>query len=242
MAVSRDAEALEFRKRMSRPACCEIGTNNMTNMTRGQFLCLFLVAGISSICLAGDATEDDEGFVSIFNGKDFSGWVSMGNMAGWQIKDGKIRSEGETGGYWLRAEDKYHNYILKVDWKISKGGNSGVYIRSAKEGIPWETGYEVQISNAPRDDLHCTGSLYGHAAVDPRPDETPDKWHTFELRCEGNHITVTSDGVKCISFDQSTADKSKDKALEGYIGLQDAHASRGHYVEYRNIRIKVLDK
>ena len=72
MAVSRDAEALEFRKRMSRPACCEIGTNNMTNMTRGQFLCLFLVAGISLICLAGDATEDDEGFVSIFNGNTFA--------------------------------------------------------------------------------------------------------------------------------------------------------------------------
>jgi hypothetical protein len=211
-------------------------------MKHVQLLCLLSALGISAFCFADDAVKDDEGFVSLFNGKDFSGWVSMGKMEGWQIKDGIIRSEGATGGYWLRAEKQYRNFIWKVDWKVSKGGNSGVYIRSAKEGIPWDTGYEVQISNEPRDDLHCTGSLYGHAAVNPRPDETSDKWHTFELRCEGSHITIISDGVKCVSFEQSQADKSKDKPLEGYIGLQDAHAPAGHYVEYRNIRIKVLDK
>jgi hypothetical protein len=184
----------------------------------------------------------DKGFVSLFNGKDFSGWVSMGKQEAWQIKNGRIRSDGESGGFWLRSEKKYRNFIWKVDWKISPGGNSGVYLRSAKKDLPWETGYEVQISNDPRDDLHCTGSLYGHAAVNPRPDETPDKWHTFQMRCEDAHITVTCDGVQCVDFDQSKADLSKHKPLEGYIGLQDAHGSKGNYVEYRNIKIKVLDK
>jgi len=233
---------------MSMPSARDGKRNN--HMKRGQLICLLLVAAIPSICLADvvekdaekDPKKDPEGFVSLFNGKDFSGWVSMGKKEGWQIKNGRIHSDGDAGGYWLRSEKKYRNFIWKVDWKISKGGNSGVYIRSAKKGVPWETGYEVQISNAPRDDLHCTGSLYGHAAVEPRPDESADKWHTFEMRCEETHITVKCDGVRCVAFDQSKADNSKNKPLEGYIGLQDAHGSKEHYVEYRNIKIKVLDK
>jgi len=185
--------------------------------------------------------QDNDGFVSLFNGKDFSGWVIMGKKEGWQIKDGVIHSDAATGGNWLRSEKQYENFILKVDWRISKGGNSGVFIRSAEKGAPWTTGYEVQISNAPRDDSHCTGSLYGYAAVNPRPDESADKWHTFEIHCKGKQITVLADSEKCIDYDQSKSEKTKNKPLKAYVGLQDAHASKGNYIQFRNVRIKVLD-
>jgi len=210
-------------------------------MKHVRFVCFLVAATSSGVCFADDAAKDHEGFVSLFNGRDFSSWVIMGDKKGWHIKDGRIHSDGDTGGFWLRSKKQYGNFIFKVDWKVSAGGNSGVYVRSAEKGNPWESGYEVQISNALRDDLHCTGSLYGHAAVNPRPDESADKWHTFEVRCEGARITVTCDGVECVDFDQSKAAKSKNKPLEGYIGLQDAHASKGHYIEYRNIRIKEFD-
>ena len=207
-----------------------------------------LVAVVVSTCglgFCGDKKGED-GFVPLFNGKNFDGWEIMGKKEGWAIKDGIIHSDGGRGGNWLRTKKQYNNFILKVEWKVSKGGNSGVFVRSDRDlelspdGLHLTIGYEVQISNAPRDDSHCTGSLYGFAAVKPRPDESADKWHRFEIRCQGDQITVKSDGVKCIDFDQSTNEKTKKKPLTGYIGLQDSHSPKGHYIQYRNIRIKTL--
>jgi hypothetical protein len=202
-----------------------------------------LVVMVASLVFAEDKKEQnkEEGFAPLFNGKDLDGWVVMGNKAGFQVKDGIIHSDGATGGNWLRTEKEYGDFVLKVEWRVSKNGNSGVFIRSAEKDAPWVTGYEVQISNEPRDDAHCTGSLYGYAAVKPRPDETADKWHTFEIHCKGPHITVIADGVKCIDFDQSKSEKTKDKPRKGYIGLQDSHSPKGHYIQYRNIRIKELN-
>ncbi len=208
---------------------------------------LVLLPALSALVLtnltvaADEPQKDKEGFVSLFNGKDFSGWVNMGQKAGWSIKDSVIHSAGETGGNWLRSEKQYKNFILKVEWRVSQGGNSGVFIRSAEKGLPWTTGYEVQITNAPRDDAHCTGSLYGYAAVNPRPDESHDTWHRFEIQCHNHHIRVLADGVKCVDFDQASTDKTKGKPLAGYIGLQDAHVPKGHYIEYRMVKLKELD-
>jgi len=185
-------------------------------------------------------TPADEGFVSLFNGKDLSHWVVMGKATSWKVQGGVIRSEGGSGGYWLRSKKRYEDFVFQVEWKISSGGNSGVYIRSAEEKNPWETGYEIQISNAPRDALHCTGALYGHFAVNPRPDESPNRWHTFEIHCRGTQLKVIADGVVCVEADQAQSATAKNKPLHGYVGLQDAHAPVGHYVEYRNVKIKEL--
>lgn len=196
------------------------------------------------------AEDKDDGFVPLFNGKNLEGWVVKGKAEGWQVKNGIIRSEGDKGGEWLRSAKEYGDYILKVDWKVSKDGNSGVFIRIPDKGSPWQNGYEVQISSAPRDDLHCTAALYGYAAVKPRPNEDADKWHTFEIHCIGTKIKVIADGVIVVDVDQTklTAPDEKGytdpktKPLKGYVGLQDSHAAAGSYIEFRNVRIKELPK
>ncbi len=196
------------------------------------------------------ADDKEDGFVSLFNGKGLDGWVIKGKAEGWQVKDGILRSEGAKGGDWLRSEKEYGDFILKLDWKVSKDGNSGVFLRVPDKGAPWQTGYECQISNAPRDEKHCTGALYGYAAVKPRPDETADKWHTFELHCVGPRIKVVADGITIVDVDQTklTAPDEKGytdpktKSLKGYIGLQDSHAPAGSYIEFRKVRIKELTR
>ncbi len=182
-----------------------------------------------------------DGFLNLFSGENLDGWTIMGDPEGWSVQDGIIRSEGLRGGDWLRFNESLSDFILKLDWKVSGNGNSGVYIRAAEEGRPWETGYEIQISNQPRDDLHCTCSLYGYAAVDPRPDESADTWHTFEIHAQGPRITVFSDGIKCAELDQSESEIAREKPLTGFVGIQDAHAGEGSYVEYRNIQLKLLE-
>lgn len=213
-----------------------------------QILCG--LAAVMFVLIAADlrGDEKDQGFVRLFNGKNLDGWVVKGKASGWQIKDGILRSDGATGGDWIRTTKEYGDFILKVDWKVSKGGNSGVFIRVPDKDAPWQNGYEVQISNAPRDDKHCTGALYGCAAVKPRPDETADKWHTFEIHCVGPRIKVIADGVTVVDVEQTKLptpqekgySDPKTKALRGYVGLQDSHAAAGTYIEYRNVMIKEL--
>lgn len=181
-------------------------------------------------------------YVTLFNGGSLNNWVMMGKPEGWSVVNGVIRSEGGKEGNWLRSVKEYENFILNLEYKVSPGGNSGVFIRCAQEGNPWETGYECQISNEqpPRDALHCTGSLYGYVAADPRPDETPDVWRSYEILCKSHRILVMVDGKKTVDVDQSQVEAIKNKPLRGYIGLQDSHTGEGMYVEYRNIRIREL--
>jgi sugar phosphate isomerase/epimerase/type 1 glutamine amidotransferase len=179
------------------------------------------------------------GFVPLLNGKDFKDWTIMGDAKGFWFTDGILRSESNKGGLWMRTNRKYGDFILRVEWRVGKDGNSGVFVRSAAEGYPWVTGSEIQISNEPRDIAHCTGSLYGTAAVDPRPDESADVWHEFEIRCQGYHYQVFADNIPIVDVDARTIPELKAKPLEGYIGLQDSH-NRQAYVEYRNVLIKEL--
>lgn len=181
-------------------------------------------------------------YVSLFNGKNLEGWVVMGKSEGWSVVDGVIRSEGGKGGEWLRSQNEYGDFSLTLEYKVSPGGNSGVFLRCASQGNPWETGYECQISNEqpPRDDLHCTGTLYGYVQASPRPDETPDVWHTYEILCKGSRIIVFVDGRKTVDVDQSKVEAIQAKPLIGYIGLQDSHTGEGCSIEYRNISIRQL--
>ena len=190
------------------------------------------------------APDEAKGWVQLFNGKDLDGWEIMGDKAGWEILNGGvIRSDGAKGGNWLRyAKQEFGDFILRVEWRVSKDGNSGVFVRAKREGQPWVTGHEIQISNAPRDDAHCTGSLYGSVAVKPRPDESPGRWHAFEIRCEGEHFVVLSDGVKIIDATYAKHEALRSRPLRGCIGLQDAHAGPGKWIEWRNIRLKPLGK
>lgn len=185
---------------------------------------------------------DKDGFVSLFNGKNLDGWTVYDNPQGFTVKDGLIRSASGTGAGWLRTVRPYSDFVLKVEWRTNKNGNSGVFVRAPHSPDPWITGMEIQISNEPRDEKHCTGSIYGCVGVDPRPDETADKWHSFEISCIGNKVAILADGVQVVQADANSAPELKNKPLSGYIGLQDSHNPGDTWIEFRAIRIKDLSE
>jgi hypothetical protein len=212
---------------------------------------LSLVLGLNALA-ASSADElkqaskpDANGFIHLFNGENLEGWKIQGNPAGFTVVDGILRSEGERGGNWMYWEkSEFDDFELQVEWRLSEKGNSGVFIRVPTRGNPWTTGYEVQISSEqpPRDALHCTGSLYGYCAVDPRPDETPGVWRTFIIRAEGGKISVACDGKTVLDYEQSQSPNTRNKPLRGFIGIQDAHAGAGTWVEFRAIKIRPLTR
>lgn len=204
-----------------------------------SILAVLLCAG----CCTGSRRTCEKGFVELFNGKNLAGWCIVGDRQGFRVVDGVIRSDAGSGGHWMYYEAKqFGNFILQAEWRVSARGNSGIFIRAPREGNPWETAYEVQISceEPRRDELHCTGALYGYQAVSPRPDETPEKWRTYTITCRGNRITVFLDDLKVCELDQSTQDATRNKPLLGYVGVQDSHGPADTWVEYRSIRIKEL--
>jgi len=199
---------------------------------------------IQSIRWAAGRLPDtsDEGFVQLLNGKNFDGWKFMGDPKGyWFTPEGILRSESGKGGEWMRTEKEYGDYILRVEWRVGEGGNSGVFIRcnDKEHGYPWETGFEVQISNEPRDIAHCTGALYGVASVDPRPDESADVWHEFQIECRGPFIKIFADNIPVIDVDERTIPAMKGRQSRGYIGLQDSH-NPSSFIEYRKVAVKEI--
>lgn len=95
---------------------------------------------------------DSEGYIVIFNGKDFTGWRGYGkdHVPGkWTIEDGAIKFNGAGGG---EAQDgdggdiifthKFKNFELLLDWKVSKGGNSGIFFLAQEVSTTDEEGNE----------------------------------------------------------------------------------------------------
>lgn len=200
-----------------------------------------LVAVMLILSVAAFAADANDGFVPIFNGKDLTGWVVAGDPAGFSVVDGCLFSEGGKGGNWIHTARPYGNFVFRIEWMLSKTGNSGLMIR---EGTPGG-GFEVQLL-APwtpyRDDLHCTGSMYGFVPASPRPDETTLRWRRAEVRAEYKHVEAYIDGVRTSAADYAKVPGMENLALVGFVGMQDSHTGQGEWVKFRNIEIKDLDQ
>jgi len=190
--------------------------------------------------------EQAEGFVPLFNGKDMSGWLPSPART-WEVQDGVLVCTGEKGGPWIRTEKEYANFVLRLEYKISKGGNSGIFVRCAPKGRASRTGFEIQIlddcGKAPT--THSSGAIYDVEAAWKNMSKPAGEWNQVEITCDGPRIAVVINGEKVHDMnvdDEELNAKLKDelkvdkRRRKGHIGLQN-HGAR---VEFRNIRIKVL--
>lgn len=202
---------------------------------------IFALAVLFAISVLG-FSQGNEQFILLFNGKDLTGWSMPGETPGFEVIDGAMVAEPSNGSDIFTTEE-FANYIFRFEYLLSEVGNSGVLIRCTPEN-PWGTGVEVQLL-APwtpyRDDLHCTGSLYGHVAVTNRPDETTGVWHEMEIKCDRNFITISVDRKVVTTADIDAVESMKDKQLSGSIGFQSNHSKKGEFAQFRNIAVKNLD-
>jgi hypothetical protein len=200
------------------------------------------IQGCLLVILSFAASAQDAGkFIPLFNGKNLSGWT-MAKTGGFEVINGEMESRSYGAGTDIFTDKKYGNFILRLEFLLSKVGNSGVFIRM--DPVIKESGFEVQLL-APwtpyRDDLHCTGSMYGHVAVKNRPDETTGKWYRMEIVCDRNVITVSIDDKMVTVADIDTVKTMAGKPYTGFIGFQGNHSDKGEFVKLRNISIRNLD-
>jgi hypothetical protein len=186
-------------------------------------LCLgFLVC--ASLLAELPLKEAADGWIQLFDGESLFGWTAEG-AAQWKVAGGVLTFDAGQQG-WLRSDSVFADYILKMDFRTRKGGNSGVFVRSARTGLPHETGYEVQIwDDNPK---FPTGSLVNHVPAKKAAIKA-DQWNAYEIRIEGDRFQVTLNGKKILD-----AHDAKSKA--GHIGLQ----ANKDKIEFRNIKLKPL--
>ncbi len=182
---------------------------------------------------------DDNEFTYLFDGRSMDGWHMAGLGKFVLLKDDKsLRSEGGMGLLWY-AKKKYKDFILKVDWKVSRrNDNSGIFIRfSDPDNDPWiavNIGYEIQIDDLAIPDgnpIHKTGAIYNFAIpLNTQASKPVGQWNTFDIEATGQTYRVILNGEKVIP------EFTGNRLTEGYIGIQNHDADSR--VSFKNIRIK----
>jgi hypothetical protein len=208
-------------------------------------VCLAALAGVP---LAAADKDAEEGFVPLFNGKDLSGWKQYASTKDvWLAEDSLIVCKGDGGG-WLGTERDYADFVLRLEYRLTAAGNSGVYIRAPEAGHISRVGMEIQIlddnhpSYAKLDFYQYTGSIYHIVAPTRRVGKPAGEWNAMEIRALGRQVVVVHNGKKIVDADLDACLKDEAVAKEhpglkrttGRIGLQ-SHSER---VEFRNLRLK----
>jgi hypothetical protein len=215
-------------------------------MNRSALL-LLLAIGCSS-----SPKTDADGFVPLFNGKDFTGWKQV-NCAPetFRVEDGIIISTGKPTGV-MRTERMYENYVIELDWMhMKKGGNAGLFVHSGAfpaKGTPFTKGHEIQVLDGDSPDGVWTGhgDVFSIHGATFEPDRAhPKGW----MRClpsekranpfgQWNHyrVTVNDGAIKLEVNGKEVSGGTKCKPRKGYICLE----SEGSECRFKNIRIKEL--
>lgn len=210
-------------------------------MRSGLSIGVFLFAFPVSHC------QESDTFVPLFNGKDLEGWEVRGSRADqekWAFKDGVLYAK--AGGGWIGTKKMYGDFVLKVEWKIFDGGNSGVFLRvpdvKSKES-PSALGMEIQIldDNSPKykglKPYQFCGGLYHFQGPSKKMFKGAGQWNAYEITCKGDLIQVVFNGEKVIDADASKDAVLNKRPRRGFIGLQNHNSG----VEFKNVMIKTLE-
>jgi len=214
------------------------------------------------------AQETTDGVILLFDGKSTDQWRGYNKTdfpKGWNIEDNAIHcigsGKGEAGqGGDIITKEKYKNFELTLEWKISEGGNSGIfYLAQEIPGMEiYKSAPEMQVlDNAKHPDAKLgvdgnrqAGSLYDLISAKPQNAKPAGEWNTVKIMVFKGTVVHYQNGEKVLEYHLWTDDWKKmcanskfkdfknfvDPATEGFIGLQD----HGDDVWYRNIKIKNL--
>lgn len=224
---------------------------------RPATLCLVLLAAPAAA--ADNELTDKEkadGWKLLFDGKTLDGWMtSSGKPSKTPVEDGTLNPH-KCGGYMLVHQEKWGDFVLSLDFKISKKCNSGVFVRtSSLTPRPGKdvgfNGIEVAIDDTTAAGFTDTGAIYDLARPAKNAMKPAGEWNRLVVTCDGARIAVAMNGetVTRADLDQFTRPNVrpdgtphkfdvayKDHPRKGYIGLQD----HGSPCWFKNVKLKPL--
>lgn len=195
-----------------------------------------LAASLLTACTGTQRMPADT--ISLFNGKDLSGWEIYGTEK-WYVEKGDLVCESgpdKQYGY-LGTVAKYKNFDLTLEFKQEANGNSGVFFRSSIEGTKI-TGWQAEVAPAGQ---HSGGiyESYGRGwLIQPGAEQEKalktGQWNAMRILVKGDEVTTWLNGVQMI-----TLKDAKIGAATGQIALQ-IHDGGGIKVRWRNLRVVAL--
>lgn len=210
--------------------------------------------------------EKSEGWQLLFDGKTMAGWKDYNGTTltqPWHVVEGCIQAKGDgsdASGY-IVTDKQYENFELSWDWKLSKGGNSGMLyhvVERPQYSVPYVTGPEYQLIDAPNfpdklEDWQNMGADYAmHIPDTSLMKVNPQgEWNNSKIVFDNGHVEHWLNGIKILEFEAWTDDwyarKNSGKwhnapeyglAKKGVLCLQD----HGYPASFRNIKIKELPR
>lgn len=208
-------------------------------------------------------SELAEGWELLFDGQSMDNWrvYNSDTLMGWSVEEDAMVALGEGGlhgdGADIITKTEYENFELSLDWKISPGGNSGIFfnvVEHPDNDAVYVTGPEYQLVDdigfaTPLEESQRSGANYAMHAPMKSVAMPAGEYNHSRLRVENGHVTHWLNGEKVVEYDMWTpewdslrmAGKWKDfpaygQARKGYIALQD----HGNKIWFKNIKIKKL--
>jgi len=180
---------------------------------------------------------DPDGFLTLFDGTSLAAWKVTGDPSGWAVGDGAILWKHPGGGR-LQTLSRYSDFILRLEWKIEDGRNSGLFIRCPAAGRESRIGMELQLygDSGKPPSRNGTASIYDVVAPSRNASLPADQWNRMEVECRGTRLRVTLNDAMVQDCDLGSIPELKVRLRNGFIALQD----HGDPVAFRNIRIKPL--
>ncbi|HKD06197.1 MAG TPA: DUF1080 domain-containing protein [Bryobacteraceae bacterium] len=173
--------------------------------------------------------EEKQGWKLLFNGKDLTGWQALPTSSpsangDWRVEDGAIVCPGTSAG-WLATADSYSDFHLKLQFRGAERVNSGVFLRSQKEGQPHVTGFELQIWDYQPAGYN-TGSLVGAVKAAPTKIRADD-WNDYDITADGDHYVIVLNGINLL-------DTHNSQHAAGLLGFQ---CQPNNKIEFRDVRV-----
>ncbi len=214
-------------------------------------------------------SEKQSGWRLLFDGKTTEGWRNYKRDAvssGWQVRNGEL-ARVDSGAGDIVTKEKFRFFELQLDYKISKGGNSGLMFHVTEQAsTPWQTGPEIQIQdNVDGHDPQKSGWLYqlykpqipgwvakalqtnGSGASELDGTRPAGEWNQLYVRIAPKNSQVCMNGFNYYRFTQGSKDwdervaKSKFAEFPGFGKVVDGHIclqDHGNMVAFRNIKIR----
>ncbi len=188
---------------------------------------------------------DDDGWISLFNGKDLTGWKkATENPDTIRVENGMIVVNGPRCHLFYEGpvcNADFTDFEFQAEVFTHPGSNSGIYFHTRYQESGWPAyGYESQV-NQTHADPQKSGGLYDAAKVNPSPAKD-EQWYTHRIRVQGKHVEVWIAGQKVVDYVEPD-----DVNFPGWPNRRLSHgtfALQGHdpgsTVYFRNIRVKPL--
>src|SRR5688500_9834096 len=151
------------------------------------------VSGLTLLFLTacgGGSTVDEEGWRTLFNNSDLSGWNIVGD-ANWRVEERAARADRSTGASFLVSKERFADFDLELEFWVDPGANSGVFLRCQDAGTITDTScYEANIFDTRPDQTYRTGAIVNVA----EPAEfvyTGGQWNRLKITARGSQLQVT---------------------------------------------------